>query len=407
MSDLHRQANSAFVFHGRWQQFLPIAATNLLLTLVTLGIYRFWATTRERRYFWAQSEFIDERLEWTGTGKELLIGFVMVLLLMGIPLFIINFAAQALVLQGQNALAGILGGGAYLVIFYLLGIARFRALRYRLGRTYWHGIRGGSDDPGFKYGWSYMWKTFLGYLPFGLGIPWAMGSLWNERWNAMSFGPHQFRSRVHYADFFGRFFLFYLLPFAIFILIAAMTFAAAGLTSGGMRGVGAVAAVGAIVAVVGTYLLIGLVALAFYAKFFREAVKALDLHTLDLEFTARTMDWLKLLFGDAALYLLAGLVAALPVALVIGSMGLFDGLALPNPEQISPALAQGSIVGIFLVIILPLMLVGPFIRYRHWKFFITFMEAYGEINLDELTQSPTARSKHGEGLLDALDVGAL
>jgi uncharacterized membrane protein YjgN (DUF898 family) len=47
-----------------------------------------------------------------------------------------------------------------------------------------------------------------------------------------------------------------------------------------------------------------------------------------------------------------------------------------------------------------------FLSYRHWKFFITHLEAQGEILLDELTQSTTAISAHGEGLLDAFDVGA-
>ena len=66
------QDHTAFEFRGDWKEFFPIAASNLLLTLVTLGVYRFWATTRERRYFWSQTRFIDDSLEWTGTGKELL-----------------------------------------------------------------------------------------------------------------------------------------------------------------------------------------------------------------------------------------------------------------------------------------------------------------------------------------------
>lgn len=66
---------SAFVFEGTWREFAPIAFTNLLLTIVTLGIYRFWATTRERQYLWSRSRFIDEHLEWTGLGKELFFGF--------------------------------------------------------------------------------------------------------------------------------------------------------------------------------------------------------------------------------------------------------------------------------------------------------------------------------------------
>src|SRR5690606_18489998 len=72
-------AETAFGFDGTWQEFAPIAFTNLLLTIVTLGICRFWATTRERQYFWSRTRFVDERLEWAGTGMELFIGFLLVL----------------------------------------------------------------------------------------------------------------------------------------------------------------------------------------------------------------------------------------------------------------------------------------------------------------------------------------
>ena len=90
MSEDLTQRHSAFRFHGSWQEFAKIAFPNLLLTIVTLGIYRFWATTREREYLWAQTDFIDERLEWTGKGLELFIGFIMVFLLLGLPIIVMQ-----------------------------------------------------------------------------------------------------------------------------------------------------------------------------------------------------------------------------------------------------------------------------------------------------------------------------
>ncbi len=62
MEEQTGQPESAFRFHGTWQEFAGIAFPNLLLTIVTLGIYRFWATTREREYLWSKTDFIDERL---------------------------------------------------------------------------------------------------------------------------------------------------------------------------------------------------------------------------------------------------------------------------------------------------------------------------------------------------------
>jgi len=68
----------AIQFSGTLGEFLPIAISNFLLTIVTLFIYRSWAKARERRYLWSRTRFIDDQLQWTGTGLEMFIGFVVV-----------------------------------------------------------------------------------------------------------------------------------------------------------------------------------------------------------------------------------------------------------------------------------------------------------------------------------------
>jgi uncharacterized membrane protein YjgN (DUF898 family) len=384
---------SAFEFKGNWAAFGKIALTNLLLTFVTLGIYRFWATTRERKYLWGETRFIDDRLEWTGTGMELFIGFIMAMVLVFIPLFGIQFLQQALILQGQMGAAGLLTLVLVLLMFYLIGIARFRALRYRLSRTYWHGIRGGSDNQGFGYGWSYIWKSFVGGLALYLLVPWSMMSLWNERWGKMSFGPHGFHAIGDHSDTFKRFLLFYLLPIVGLILGFVISdtgnFGVAGLVF------------------IAIYLGLGVVAIAFYAKFFRVAIDGLSLQDLDFGFSAKTKDWFLLLLGDIGLWLLAFVAVALPLSALAAAIGFTNNFDFSTFESNPDAAIQAIIVPVIIFALIPFALVGPFIRYRHWKFFITYMQCYGEVNLDSLTQSETETSKHGEGLLDAFDVGAI
>ncbi len=41
MTDDQAEGARAFRFTGTWQEYAPIAFTNLLLTIVTLGIYTF------------------------------------------------------------------------------------------------------------------------------------------------------------------------------------------------------------------------------------------------------------------------------------------------------------------------------------------------------------------------------
>ncbi len=388
---------SAFRFYGRWQDFARIVVPNILLTIVTLGIYRFWATTRERQYLWGKTDFIDERLEWTGTGLELFIGFVMAVVLILVPFFGLQFLTQALVLRGYTGWAAVLTFAMFGFIMYMIGIARFRALRYRLSRTYWHGIRGGSHDQGFSYGWSYIWKTVAGYIALGLLVPWSMMDLWNERWNKMSFGPHKIDAVGNYADTFKRYLLFYLSPFALFI--AALVI---GVSFGNSDSFGGAAVAGVLLVVI-FYGALGAIALAYYAKFFRVAVAGMSLHKLDFAFLARTKDWFILFLGDVGLYLLA----VLPVAIIVSITGLLSSFEFPQPGESTEAFESSIFILAVAFSVLPFALIGPFIRYRHWKFFVTHMEAYGEVNLDELTQSETIVAKHGEGLLDAFDVGAI
>jgi uncharacterized membrane protein YjgN (DUF898 family) len=353
---------SAFRFTGRWQDYAPIAFTNLLLMIVTLGIYRFWATTRTRRYLWSHTDFIDESLEWTGTGKELFVGFLLALLLFGLPFLFLQLGVQALTLRGHAAIAGLLSIGAFFFLLFLAGVARFRALRYRLSRTYWHGIRGGSDAAGLGYGFSWLWKSAVGVIPLWLLVPWSMTSLWNDRWEKMSFGSQQFRAVAEAGPIYKRFLLFYLVPL-LFVVIGGVVAAmfASGAVKLDQSNVAATAGlIGfAILAFFGIYLLLGLVALAYYAAFMREAIGKLSLGDIDFQFKATTGQWLLLFLID--------------VVLVACTLGL------------------GAL----------------FLTYRHWKFFVTHLEATGEVSLSTLGQSTTREPGQGEGLLDAFDIGAI
>jgi uncharacterized membrane protein YjgN (DUF898 family) len=346
---------SAFVFHGNWRDFARIALPNLLLTIVTLGFYRFWATTRERQYLWGQTEFINERLEWTGKGKELLIGFVAAIFLIGIPFLLLQFGVGALALRGMPGWAILITFASYIAILWFIGVARFRGLSYRLSRTYWRGIRGGSHDNGLSFGWSYIWKSFCGGLAAGLMVPWSMVSLWNERWGKMRFGPHEINAYATQEGLMPRYLLMYIAPILSIVLADII-----GL--GGAREAGVElddqSTVMIIMLPLILYAGIGFFGIFFYAKFLETVVGGMSLENLEFALRASDSAWLKLLLGN--------------VLLVIGTLGL------------------GFV----------------FVPYRNWKFLITHLEAFGTIDLDNLTQSSTEVAKHGEGLLDAFDIGA-
>lgn len=352
------EAASAFRFTGNWREFLPIALTNFALIIVTLGIYRFWAKARERRYLWSRTEFIDDSLEWTGTGKEMFIGFLIVMAVFIPAVLFLQFGVQALVLRGAGAAAGLLALALYVGFFYFYHVARFRALRYRFSRTWWHGIRGGSDDAGWGYGWTGMWKMAVGFLAFGFLMPWAMTQLWNRRWGAMSFGPHEVEAWSDSDGLMGRWMLVYLAPM-LGLLLTVVAGGAMSATVGDPTAMMAGAVIVGVMGVILIYLVIVLASVSFYALFCRTVVGATSVAGIQFEFTAGTKDWLKLYLGHIGL------------AIVTLGFGLF------------------------------------FLSYRNWSFMVRHMEATGVINLDILTQSTTRAPGDAEGLADAFDIGAI
>lgn len=407
MSETSEKAPSAFSFHGSWTDFAKIALPNVLLTLVTLGIYRFWATTRERQYLWSKTHFIDEPLEWTGRGIELFWGFVMVFFLVGLPLVVLQLAAQGMIFQGQTVIVAVIVVAMIFLTLYLTGVAYFRTLRYRLSRTYWRGIRGGSNEPGFQYGLSYIWKNIAGAIPLYLLYPWGSMSLWNERWSHMSFGPYRFKSNADWKDLMKRYLLFYLVPFLLFVGFALAGFSIGSSAAGGNNPFATAGGIFAIVlifaSVIGLYVVMPIAALMYYSKFYRVAVSGLKLGNLEFEFKARSPDWILYWLANIAIMGIAYTAAFLPFSMFVASDPAAFGAQIEAGKSIITA---GFILSALLAII-PIAFASAIIQYRSWKFFVVHMEAFGEVNLDRLTQSETQVSAHGEGLLDAFDMGAI
>ncbi len=138
---------------------------NLLLNFATLGIYRFWAKTHVRRFFWRHTNLLGERLEYTGTGGELFIGFLIVMAVL-VPLigaatlaqlFVAHFAVQFLVPA---------------VLFLLTPVAIYRMWRYRFSRTLWRGVRFGLDGSSLRYAALWLGLGALTIVTLGLATPW-------------------------------------------------------------------------------------------------------------------------------------------------------------------------------------------------------------------------------------------
>jgi uncharacterized membrane protein YjgN (DUF898 family) len=128
-----------FAFQGSGGTLFGIQIVNLLLIIVTLGIYYFWAKARVRTYVWRQVEFDGDRFAYHGTGTEVLIGWLKAALIFGIPFFAFQNAPALL---GAPIAVILIGAIASLLLIALfIPIATVGTRRYRMSRSSFRGIR--------------------------------------------------------------------------------------------------------------------------------------------------------------------------------------------------------------------------------------------------------------------------
>lgn len=144
-------------YDGTLPRITRIWLGNLLLFFLTLSFYRFWGRTRMRQYVWSHLSVFGDRLEYTGTGRELCFGFLLTL-----PLFIgLGFLSEQL----SSALA-------FVPILFVGYFAVYSGLRYRVTRTTWRAI--GCRFPyqnANDYSLLCFKRSFINLISFGFAVP--------------------------------------------------------------------------------------------------------------------------------------------------------------------------------------------------------------------------------------------
>lgn len=166
-------------FAGRRGRLFWLALKTSLLTVLTLGLYRFWMKTRLRRYYWSSIRPGNLPLEYVGEPLEKLLGFLIAVVFLA---FYIGIANLILMFLSFSWLGG--GFAAYAVSFVgvlpILLYAQYRARRYILARTRWRGIRFGLEPGAWGYAWRAMVHWALAIVT--LGLLWPRKTFWLEKY---------------------------------------------------------------------------------------------------------------------------------------------------------------------------------------------------------------------------------
>lgn len=162
--------NSLLAYDGSTPRIYGVWLKNLVLGILTLGIYRAWGKSRLRRYLWSSFSVMGDRLTYTGKGGELFRGYVK----FGFMLTIISIVASIIDLSmgvqhtdphhKQTTFGSLL---TMLFFIYMIYFSRFSALRYRLSRTSWRGIRGHLEGNGRMYVLFRFKRAFMNIISLG------------------------------------------------------------------------------------------------------------------------------------------------------------------------------------------------------------------------------------------------
>ena len=194
-------------YTGELRVILRITLVNLLLTIATIGLFRFWARARSRRYVLGALTLDGDPIEWTGTGREMFRSFSLTAglwILITVPFYLIQLRAVSGAWRGFIYLCYII---LAVLLPLIIAFGRWRAWRYRLSRIYWRGISanlGGSP-------WPFMWRFAAWLIAQTLTLflvrPWAVVSLRRHLIVNSGLGDAQLRCQARSRSVFSAFLL--------------------------------------------------------------------------------------------------------------------------------------------------------------------------------------------------------
>ena len=204
--------------YGFTGELFAISLINLLLKVVTLGIYHFWGKTRVRRYVWSHTSFAGEQFEYVGRGGELLRGYAIAMAII-IPLgaawqFLIEFYADNPLIVAPVSLVG------YTAFLFFSGLALFSSRRYMLSRTRWRGVRFGLSGSAIRHGRKMLVYSILVVLTGGIYFPFMRSNLFAHLMDNSWMGDRRFSYAGRGSGLLIQFIWFALLT----ILIIGMLF---------------------------------------------------------------------------------------------------------------------------------------------------------------------------------------
>lgn len=184
---------SPLVFTGTARQLFGIHFVNILLSLITLGIWIPWARVRNRRFFYGNTRALDDGIDYLATGFALFKGWILVLVAI-LTFYVTPYFAEDLP-YAQEGLS---------VLFMLVyPWALTKSIYFNARNLAWRDVRFDWKGGYFGAAWYFFLFPIIGILTFGLLIPLMSCKARQYIINNYRFGKATFENNLEIGSFYG------------------------------------------------------------------------------------------------------------------------------------------------------------------------------------------------------------
>lgn len=182
-------------FNGSGSAFFGISIVNLILKIITLGLYYPWAKAKEMQFLFSATSFDNSRFEFHGTGKEMFKGFIKALLFLAV--IILGFGVAIYLQMPILGFSWYIGG--FLII---LPLAIHGSYKYRMSRTSWRGIRFGYRGDRKEFILLFYKELFFTIISLGIYGAWMAMNLRTYVLSNIRFGSAEFNYKGKGGEYF-------------------------------------------------------------------------------------------------------------------------------------------------------------------------------------------------------------
>nr|WP_297349660.1 YjgN family protein [uncultured Glaciecola sp.] len=176
-------------FHGRGNEYFAIWIVNLLLSIVTLGIYSAWATVRTHRYFYSNTEIAGHRLYYLAEPMQILRGRIIAVLLLAGYLIISNFSPVA----------------GLIVILFIALLTPFvicLGVRFRMRMMAYRNVRFNFKMRFGRAFFIFLFLPLVALCTFYLAMPWVLKKIDEFLYENMEYGNKNFIPELAASEYY-------------------------------------------------------------------------------------------------------------------------------------------------------------------------------------------------------------